>query len=66
MTQLWTFLDFKRTHKLHGTRPALAYLNAQFLCNVHNCLYPNQVSKQFDIQPPKLAEYLAMEEREER
>ena len=62
VTQLWTFLDFKRTHKLHGTRPAQAYLNAQFLTNVHSCLYGNQVSQQFGIDPPTLAEYLAMEE----
>lgn len=64
LTSLWAFLDFKRTHKLHGTAPALAYLNGQILTNCHNRIYPNQPPQQFGVEPPTLREDLALEEVE--
>jgi hypothetical protein len=33
------------------------YYVATFLANCHNCLYPNQTSKYFDMMPPPLEEY---------
>ena len=64
VVKLWAFLDFKATHKLHGTSPAMAYLNGQFLTNVHNCLHPNQTSQQFGVAPPTLREYIGLTEVE--
>ena len=36
------------------------YVVAVALTNMHNCLYPNQTSQYFDMEPPSLEEYLAM------
>ena len=58
VTNTWCFVDFNKTHRLHGTQPARAYLNAQFLVNCRNCLRPNQISQRFDCEPPTLHEYL--------
>ena len=57
---LWAFVDFAKQQKSLCTRPAMAYLNAQFLTNCNNCMYPNQVSQAFDIEPPTLREYISL------
>jgi hypothetical protein len=36
------------------------YLTGAFLCNVHNCLYPNHISQYFDLEPPSLEEYVQL------
>ena len=60
----WAFIDFAKQQKLRWTRPARAYLNAQFLTHCHNCLHPNKVSQMFDCAPPSLREYLSYVEHE--
>ena len=63
VAQLWQFIDFSKTHKLHSTSPARTYLNAQFLTNCHNCMYGgNQISQYFECPPPSLHDYLNMDE----
>lgn len=55
----WAYLDFHKKQNLNWTRPALSYLNAQFLTNCLTCMYEgNQVSEAFDMPPPTLMEYL--------
>ena len=58
VVQNWAFIDFKKQQKVRWTRPALQYLNAQFMTNCLNCIYPNHVSHSFQCPPPSLHEYL--------
>ena len=54
----WKAFFMKPQQKLLLTKPGRSYLNAQFLTNCHTCMYGNQVSRQFDLDPPSLHEYL--------
>jgi len=58
VVSLWAYVDFSKKQNLSWTNPATAYLNAQFLTNCHNCMYGNQVSNCFQIDPPTLHEYI--------
>jgi hypothetical protein len=54
----WSHLMFKPSMKVFLVPTAKMYLVAGFLCNVHNCIYPNQVSQYFGLEPPALESYL--------
>ena len=56
--RLWAYVDFSKKNTLMWTRPATAYLNAQFLTNCHTCMYRNQVSDCFELDPPSLHDYI--------
>lgn len=51
-------LDFKRKLKIYESPIGLLYLSSMLLCNFRNCIYPNQVSKYFNVRPPTLEEYV--------
>lgn len=48
---LWAYVDFLKKQNLRWTDPATAYLNAQFLTNCHTCMYGNQISDCFVVDP---------------
>ena len=58
--RLWAHLDFRNQMKVLMVPTSKMYFVAVALTNMHNCLYPNQTSQNFDIEPPSLEEYLAM------
>ena len=55
---LWKAFYMRPQQKLLLTKPGRCYLNAQFLPNCHTCMYGNQVSNQFECEPPSLQEYI--------
>lgn len=56
---LWQGLNWTRTMQL-GLRPvAIYYRVGVLLANCYTCLYGNQTSIYFGIQPPELEEYLS-------
>ena len=58
------WVDYYKNQKLLLQPVGKHYLNAQLLANCCTCLYGNQVSQGFDVRPPTLEEYFAMEEME--
>jgi hypothetical protein len=44
ITQVWTFLDFRRNMKIFKFPVAKYYIVAAFLCNIRNCFYLNQTA----------------------
>jgi hypothetical protein len=57
ITTLWAHLKFIPAQKIFTTPVARHYVVCTALANMHNCLYPNQVSQHFDLAPPTLEEY---------
>ena len=55
----WAFLDFEKNHKLHLSPVGKLFRVGVILMNCNCCLYGNQTSKHFGIDPPTLEEYLA-------
>jgi len=55
---LWAFLDFSKNLKLYLSPVGRLYRLGVLLTNCHACLYGNQTSTYFDVQPPTLEEYL--------
>jgi hypothetical protein len=56
----WAHLTFKPAMKVFLTPTSKMYITAAFLCNIHNCLHPNQVAQYFDLAPPPLEEYVQL------
>ena len=54
----WPFLGHKTSMKLFKIPVARYYILGAFLCNIRNCLYPNQVAIYFKCKPVALDEYL--------
>jgi hypothetical protein len=59
LQQKWAHLMFKPAMQVFLVPTAKMYMVAAFLCNVHNCIYPNQTSQYFACQPPILEQYLS-------
>ena len=58
VTKYWTFTDLKRIQRT-GLQPTAAYYYCMTLfTNLHTCMRGNQVSDQFDLQPPSITEYI--------
>lgn len=57
----FTTMDFKRKLKVLESPVGLLYSTSMLLCNMRNCLYPNQIARYFRCTPPQLEEYLAHE-----
>lgn len=53
------FLDFKKNLKLQLSAVGKYYLVAAILRNALTCLYPNETSKFFDVDPPTIDEYFS-------
>ena len=56
--RLWAFVDFKKNTKILLQPVAKYYIVATILTNCHACLYGNNISEHFGLQPPLLSEYL--------
>lgn len=54
----WAFINFSNDLQLHLNCPGKIVMVAAILTNAHTCLYGNQVSTVFGIDPPALEEYL--------
>ncbi|KAH8023040.1 hypothetical protein MRX96_053161 [Rhipicephalus microplus] len=55
----FAFVDFKKNQKILLQAVPRMYRVAVILTNCHACMYGNQVSKYFDVQPPCLQDYLS-------
>ncbi|XP_077522953.1 uncharacterized protein LOC144133675 [Amblyomma americanum] len=54
----FAFLDFKKNQRLLLQAVPRMYRVAVILTNCHACMYGNQVSNYFDLEPPCLFDYL--------
>ena len=55
----FAFVDFRKNLKLYLPPVGKYYLVAALLCNCRTCLYGNQTSTHFGLNPPTLTEYLS-------
>ena len=53
------FLDFKKNLKIQLSCVGKYYLVSAILRNALTCLYQNQTSTYFDLDPPTLQEYFS-------
>ena len=51
------FLDFKKNLKVGLSAIGKMYISCALIQNAHTCLYENNVSKYFNVQPPTLEQY---------
>lgn len=56
--QLFPFVDFKKNLKVNKQSVSKYYKVATILTNCHTCLYGSQVCQYFELDPPRLEEYL--------
>jgi nuclease HARBI1 len=56
--RLWAYVDFKKNMRVLVQPVGAYYLLACILSNAHCCLYGNEVSQYFDLDPPDLLDYL--------
>ncbi|XP_055342334.1 uncharacterized protein LOC129590913, partial [Paramacrobiotus metropolitanus] len=54
----FAFVDFKKQMKIFENPVNKIFRIAVLLTNCRNCLYPNQASQYFNLEPPFLKEYL--------
>lgn len=54
----FTTMDYKRKMKALESPVGMLYKSAMILCNIRNCIYPNQIARYFNCTPPTLEEYL--------
>ena len=59
MMKMFAFLDFRKNLKVLLSPVAKYYLVGGLLTNCHTCLYGNQTSRYFQLDPPSLENYLA-------
>ena len=53
------FMDFKKNLKIGLSNVGKTYVVCSLLQNAITCLYGNQTSRYFDLQPPSLQEYFS-------
>ncbi len=58
VVSLWSFLDFRKNLKSLHQQVAKMYLVAVLLTNVRTCMYGNQVSFYFGLDPPCWEDYM--------
>ncbi|XP_033754685.1 protein ALP1-like [Pecten maximus] len=56
---LFSFLDYKKNLKLYLQPVGKYYLVGTLLTNCHSCLYGNQTSQFFGVEPPTLQSYIS-------
>ena len=54
----FTTMDYKRKLKVKESPVGMLYMSAMLLCNMRNCIYPNQIARYFDCTPPSLEQFL--------
>ena len=60
LTTLWAHLKYVPAQKMFSTAVEKHYVVCTALANMHNCVYPNQVSSHFALSPPTLEEYIGI------
>lgn len=55
---LWSFVDYKKNQRLYLQPVGKHFKIAVLLTNIHTCIYGNQVSTMFNLDPPTLEQYL--------
>jgi hypothetical protein len=58
ISQLWSFLDFKKHHKVMKQVVGRTYLVCTFLTNVHTCFNWSEMSTHFGLASLSPAEYV--------
>ena len=53
------FMDFKKNLKISLSSVRKIYVVRAILRNALTCLYPNQTSQYFNVDPPTLQDYFA-------
>ena len=53
------FMDFKKNLKISLSSVGKMYVVCAILRNALTCLYPNQISQYFNLDPPTLQDYFA-------
>ena len=53
------FVDYKKNLKLYLNSIGKIYIVSAILRNAHTCIYGNQTSTYFNLDPPTLQEYFA-------
>ena len=59
ITNYFKFIDFKRQMKINLSPVGKMYFLCALLENAQTCLYGNQVSQMFGIEPPTLNDYFS-------
>ena len=59
ITNYFKFVDFKKNLKICLSSVGKMYIVCAILHNALTCLYGNQTSSYFDLNPPSLQEYFA-------
>jgi len=59
VSNYFKFIDFKKTQKLELSAVGKQYLVCALFRNILTCLYGNQTSQAFQIEPPTVDNYLA-------
>jgi nuclease HARBI1 len=54
---LWSYIGHQELHTILKRDVVSWFKAAILLTNIHNILYPNQISQYFDVDPPTLEEY---------
>ena len=62
--EYFKFLDFKKNLKLHLSSVGKYYIVCAIFRNALTCLYGNQTSIFFDVEPPTLQEHFFLDSRE--
>jgi nuclease HARBI1 len=55
---LFPGLEVRNRNKIFLSPVGAAYIVCGFLGNIHNCLYPNQISQFFGVSPPCVEDYV--------
>ena len=55
-------LNYKRKLKVLESPVGSLYISEMLLCNMRNCIYPNQISQYFNCTPPTLEDYVQHKE----
>ena len=60
ITTLWAHLKYVPAQRMFQSAIAKQYVVCAALANLHNCIYPNQISQHYGMLPMTLEEYCAM------
>ena len=57
VSNYFKFIDFKKMQRIGMSRVGKVYIVCSILQNAHTCLYGNQISETFEIDPPAIRNY---------
>ena len=57
VSNYFKFIDFKKMQRIGMSPVGKVYIVCSILQNAHTCLYGNQISETFGIDPPTVREY---------